>query len=413
MLKHIKSLFQFVSLYGASTIFGLIKVFLISVALQPNEFGIYIIIVLAASLFSYSSSIGIFDSFLVLSRKDSEIQNLKNKMLSGLTFSSVFSVFLLLCAFAFMINQNETLLIEKLILPAALFIFLQIRVNGLMCIVQGDNRPMLYAAGMGLKNIIPVFFLLAISFNSLSSIIYIELISNLIVVVLLHNFLKINLFGWVNFKDVIQCIRMGIWFTANALISNIYNNADKYLVGYLFGSLMLGIYGFGAQIIAIAIIANMIFSVYFLPKLVAFHEADQDRKKLFARVSLLTLLASSMGIILFSTFILIAPNIVINYVPKYEDVLTYIPIICLSGILIMTNQYELYFRVRSIGRTFFGIQISTIFVSLITFIVLDYFNSNLLTFLYVLALIRLLNLTVCVVLVWIDTNKHNNNIYNE
>lgn len=412
MRKHLGQLVKFVILFGFSTASGLLKVFLISAILIPNDFGLYLGVILVAGLFSYSSSLGIFDAFLVAPRNSSEQDDLRDKIQSGLMFSSLLSISLLLIGLAVLANQNQFILLGELSIPSALFIFLQIRVNGLLCVVQGDNRPILYAATMGLKNILAVLCILAVNLDSLGSIILIEIISCLIVIILLHVILKLNLVSWLKFADTFKFIKLGVWFTANSFLNNIYNNADKYLVGYLFGSLMLGIYGFGAQLIAIAVLMNVIVSVFFLPKLVAIYTEKPDRKKLFRYVSLLTTSALVIGIIVFYTLMIVMPSIISVYLPQYGLALEYIPIICVSGILIMTNQYELYFRVRSIGSTFFGIQLSIILMSLIAFAILDYLDSDLLTFLYALALIRSLNLMLCVIFGWTDSISDTRNYSN-
>ena len=412
MRKHLDQLLKFVILFGFSTASGFLKVFLISAILLPNDFGLYLGVILAAGLFSYSSSLGIFDGFLVATRNNSEHDDLRGKIQSGLMFSSLLSVGLLFTGLTALANQTQIILLGELSLLFALFIFLQIRVNGLMCVAQGDNRPILYAATTGLKNIVPVLCILAVDLDFLGSIIVIEIISCLIVLILLHVTLKLNLITRLKFADTFRFIKLGAWFTVNSFLNNIYNNADKYLVGYLFGSLMLGIYGFGAQLIAVAVLMNMISSVFFLPKLVAIYTENPDRKKLFNYVTLLTISALVIGIIVFYAFMIIMPRIVSVYLPQYIVALEYIPIICVSGILIMTNQYELYFRVRSIGSSFFGLQLTTIVMSLLAFAILDYLDNDLLTFLYALALIRFLNLMFCTIFVWTDSISDTRKISN-
>ena len=177
MRKHLGQLVKFVILFGFSTASGLLKVFLISAILIPNDFGLYLGVILVAGLFSYSSSLGIFDAFLVAPRNSSEQDDLRDKIQSGLMFSSLLSISLLLIGLAVLANQNQFILLGELSIPSALFIFLQIRVNGLLCVVQGDNRPILYAATMGLKNILAVLCILAVNLDSLGSIILIEIIS--------------------------------------------------------------------------------------------------------------------------------------------------------------------------------------------------------------------------------------------
>ena len=202
MPKYLSQLGPFILLFGFSTASGLMKIFLISVNLLPNDFGFYLGIILAAGLFSYSSSLGIFDAFLVAPRNSSEEEDLRKKIQGGLTFSSLLSVCLLTLGIVVFSYQHPSL--SDLTLPAALFIFLQIRINGLMCIAQGDNRPILYAAITGLKNILPVFCLLSFNFGSLVSIILIETISYLVVIICLHTALKINLVSWFNFTDTFK-----------------------------------------------------------------------------------------------------------------------------------------------------------------------------------------------------------------
>lgn len=405
MHKSLSSLIKFFFLFGFSTAVGLFKVFLISATVPPSDFGLYLGVILAASLMSYGSSFGIFDAFLVVPRNGSKPMELRTQIESTLMFSSLLSLILLLIGLAFVAYNDDLISLGDLTIPVVVFIFLQIRVNGMMCIVQGDNRPILYAIIICFKNLLPVICIGALSLISLRSIIFTEIISCIIIIILLHIKLKLNLISLLNYRAVFKFIKLGIWFTTNSFLTNIYNNCDKYLVGYLFGSLMLGLYGFMAQIVTVSIVVNMIVSVFFLPKLVTIFSKNPDRKKIFKYVSLLTLSTLVIGTIVFSILIEVLPIFVAKYLPQYIMALDYLQIVALIGILVMTNQYELYFRVRSLGGIFFGIQLITILISLFAFVVLEYIDSDLQTFLYVLASIRAINLISCVIFVITDCNS--------
>ena len=151
----------------------------------------------------------------------------------------------------------------------------------------------------------------------------------------------------------------------------------------------------------------MMISVYFLPKLVKNYADKPDRSLLFRQVFFSSIAASIFGIFIFVTLLTMLPGIITIYLPKYQPAIIYLPLICILGVLLMANQYELYFRVRSIGAQYLKIQIITLLVTLILIFSISIINRELVTVLYILIVIRICNFIYVCSTAWSDTGKIN------
>ena len=390
----------FVTLYGLGSILGFTKFFLISSKIDPNILGLYVLILLSVAYLSYASSIGIFDSFLVcfsgegITKRGLELVN--TGLSVSLILSCLVSIFVGLVSLKLKIFAETNLNVISLIT----FAVIQIRLNALMCILQGTGKIISYALSLIVRNIFPILLLLLVKFGiGINNILIFEIITVSALILFLHFKLKIPIFvihSSTYIENLKYMIGLGAPFTITSVAQHIHTNIDKYFVAIFYNYTTMGIYAFVSQLVLGGTIFSGMVNVYFLPVLLREHTKKKNLTKLFFKILFLSIISFIVAILILLPVWLFGPDIIGVYFPKYVLAVEYLPLVLAVAAIIMSNQFELYFRVQKLGRLYIIIQSIGMLLTITILPLISYLYRDFSVFLLTLIFLRLMYLCICI-----------------
>lgn len=351
-------IFYFI-VYIAGSGLGLVKMLAVASELTPAHFGLYSLTVIAAGLLGYVNSLGVSDAFLPrLNPAHATVAERRITRDSGLLFSTAMSIVMAAAATGAYLAIDGRF--HGVAFAAALIVFLvsQNLFNVLMVEVQADGRSQTYATLLTVKSLIPILVIFAWQPGD-NLLFFLVLDSICLIGLALYCMAKTAFPSFANFSvpELLSLIRQGASFTGQNAVQNLGMNADKWAIGIGLGSTQLGIYNLAAQLIVCGVAFSAMIQVYFLPQVMRSaieHEAPIRVMRRVVRISLLSLLVSS---ILFAGCVVLAYPVILWFYPDYRLSIELLPIAACAGVVISSNQTDLYFRARSLGVVYLSTQI--------------------------------------------------------
>lgn len=346
-------------LYIAGSGLALVKMLAVASELTPARFGLYSLAVIAAGLLGYINSLGVSDAFLVrLNPAQSATGSRRVARDSGLLFSFAMSIVMAMAATGAYLAIDGQL--HGMAFAAILIAFLvsQNLFNVLMVEVQAEARSHAYAVLLAVKSLIPILVIVAWQPGD-NLLFFLTLDVACLIGLALYCMAKTAFPSPANFSvpELRSLIRQGAPFTGQNAVQNLGMNADKWAIGIGLGSTQLGIYNLAAQLIVCGVAFAAMIQVYFLPQVMRTaieREAPMMVLRRVVRISLASLLVSSL---LFAACVALAYPVILWFYPDYRLSIDLLPIAAFAGVVISSNQTDLYFRARSLGAIYLATQI--------------------------------------------------------
>lgn len=357
----------YLALYGAATVAALAKLLVVAANLRPDSLGRYTLILVAAALLTYLSTLGVFEAYLVrLNRGSGTTQSRAIDRDSGMLFSSAIA-----CALAALLAVPATVFFQlpgSLSFAGACILVLHVLSGGLLAQVQALQRPLEYAFCLLAKSLVPIALMLSgTPGDDLALILWCEVagIGGISAFLLARTGLP-RLRNWRT-EHVRSLIRDGGPYTANAAVHNLASNADKWAVGAALGAGALGAYSFSAQVVTMALAFSAMIQTYAFPRFVSAFTLEGGLARLRARVIRLGLASAAIFAGLVIGIVMFASWGVPRWYPDYAGALGLLPMFALAATFIAANHFEVVFRLTGNGPRYLAIQSGVLAVAIVLY----------------------------------------------
>jgi len=283
----------------SSIIYGLFWIFLATI-LTTEDYGEIGFFISVANIGSSVALLGIGGTIVVYEAKK------QNIFPAGLVIVLISSA--ITSVFAFVLTQN--LIVSVLLFGMTLF---YVTLSGL----NGNKRYRDYSTHLILRASVTIgLSLILFQFYGINGILFAYFVSSLLIIKELKSLLKNKEF---NFSVLRSKVNFIVFTYGNRISRVLLWSGDKLLIGSMFGFSFLGNYYFAAQVLMLLDTIPRVISLYLIPQ----ESEGQKNKKLKIFSIIVACLIALISIIL-------APILVKELLPQYEETIVPIQILSLA-----------------------------------------------------------------------------------